>query len=331
MTGVSRRQLVQGAGAVGLGLLAGCGRLPWQAPAPTPLPRIGLLAAARDTTATVRQALEDVGYVHGRNMILEVRIAEGRLDTLPALATELVQLPVDVIVTTGTPATLAAREATSTIPIVQAVGAADLVREGVVVSLARPGGNVTGLTEIVPELTAKRLQLLKEVVPGLSRVAVLGQLDSPNAQQQMSEMQGAAQALDMQLQSLLVSSPNELASVLDAALREQAEALMLVTDPITVLHQARIATLATASRLPSMFDRRDYAASGGLMSYGPDTPRMHQRAATYVDRILRGTKPADLPIERPTTFDFIINAKTAQTLGLTIPPHVLYQATEVIQ
>jgi putative tryptophan/tyrosine transport system substrate-binding protein len=330
VTALSRRQVVQGAGAVGLGLLVGCGRWPGQAP-PAPLPRIGLLAAARDTSPTVRQALEDVGYVHGHNMILEARTAEGRLDRLTALATELVQLPVDVIVTSGTPATLAAKDATSTIPIVQAVGAADLVREGVVVSLARPGGNVTGLTEIVPELTAKRLQLLQEMVPGLSRVAVLGQLGSPNAQQQMGEMQSAAQSLGMQLQSLLVSGPNELESVLDAALREQAEALILVTDPITVLHQTRIATLATASRLPSMFDRRDYAAAGGLISYGPDTARMHQRAATYVDRILKGTKPADLPIERPTTFDFIINAKTAQTLGLTIPPHVLYQATEVIQ
>jgi putative ABC transport system substrate-binding protein len=329
---LSRRQFVQSVGVTSLGLLAGCGRLPWQAQPPAPFPRIGVLAAGDDIALlTVRQALNDAGYVHGQNIMLESRLAEGSLAALPGLAAELVHLPVDVIVTTGTPATLAAKDATSTIPIVQATGAADLVREGVVASLARPGGNVTGVTAIAPELTAKRLQLLKETVPGLSRVAVLGQSDSPNAAQQMGEMQTAAQALGMELQLLLVSSPDELESVLDAAIREQAGALLPRIDPITVLHQARVATLATARRLPSMFDRREYAASGGLMAYGPNFADMQRRAATYVVQILQGARPADLPIQRPTTFDFVINFKTAQALGLTIPQQVLLQATEVIQ
>jgi putative ABC transport system substrate-binding protein len=330
----SRRQLVQGVGVASLGLLAGCGRLPWQgqSPAQQPkTPRIGLLGAAIDTTATIRQALHDLGYVDGQNIVLESRQAGGRLDLLPDLAAELVSLRPDVIVTTGTPATLAVKDATGTIPIVQMVGAADLVREGVVASLARPGGNVTGLTEIVPELTAKRLELLKEIVPGLSRVAVLGQAGSPNAALQMGEMQAAAQALELRLQSLEARSPGDLEGLLETAARERADGLILLSDPITVAHREQIAELALKSRLPSMFDRRDFAVAGGLITYGPDIADMQRRGVAYVDKILKGAKPGDLPIERPDRFDFVINLRTAQALGLTIPPHVLLQATEVLQ
>jgi putative ABC transport system substrate-binding protein len=330
----SRRQFVQGVGAAALGLLAGCGPLP--APAPSPaqqprIPRIGLLGAAVDTTPTVRQALRDLGYVDGQNIVLESRQAGARLDLLPDLAAELVGLQPDVIVTTGTPATLAVKNATSTIPIVQTVGAADLVREGLVASLARPGGNLTGLTEIVPELTPKRLELLKEVVPGLARVAVLGQAGSPNTALQMEEMQAAAQVLDVRLQILEARSPADLEGLLELAARERADGLMPLTDPITVAHRAQIAELARKSVLPSVFDRRDFAVAGGLISYGPDVTDMQRRGAIYVDKILKGARPADLPIERPTRFEFVVNLQTARALGLTIPPHVLAQATEIIQ
>jgi putative tryptophan/tyrosine transport system substrate-binding protein len=325
---VCRRGFVRG--VAGLAVLAGCGRLPGQAQAPTRVPRIGYLSAARAAPA-VEQGLQDLGYVHGQTIILEPRIAGAQLDRLPALAAELVHLPVDVIMTTGGIATLAAQQATSTIPIVQAAGGADLVREGIVASYARPGGNVTGLTEIVPELSAKRLELLQQAVAGLARVAVLWNPAAPLAVSSFGETQEAARLLGIQLESLEVHGPDELKSVIEGAARGPADALLVLSDPLTISQQAHIAALAGTSRLPSMFDRREYAAAGGLLSYGPDVVEMQRRAATFVDKILKGAKPADLPIERPMRFDFIINFQTAQALGLTIPPHVLLQATEVIQ
>jgi putative tryptophan/tyrosine transport system substrate-binding protein len=234
-------------------------------------------------------------------------------------------------VTIGTAATLAARNATSTIPIVQATGLADLVREGVVGSLARPGGNVTGLTAMAPELSAKRLELLGQAVSGLSRVSVLWNPADPYGSLLFEETEGAAQVLGIQLQSLEVRSLDDIVSQLAAATRARDGALVVLPDPITITHQAQIAALATASRLPSMFDRSEFAEAGGLLSYGPDFTDITRRAAAYVDKILKGVSPGELPVERPTRFDFVINLKTAQALGLTIPPHVLLQATEVIQ
>jgi putative ABC transport system substrate-binding protein len=333
-SGMTRRQVVQGAGLAGLGLLAACGRLPWQPrPEPPRRPRIGLLYAGDTTDAApiLAQAFQDMGYVEGQNIASETRAAAGSPEVLAANAAELVQLPVDVIVAIGSPATLAARHATTTIPVVQARGAADLVREGVVASLARPGGNVTGLTAIAPELTAKRLQLLKEAVPGLARVAALWNPAFPSAVLSFEEVRDAAQVLGVHLLSLEVRHADELTDLLELATRERVEGLVVLTDAITVTQEAHIGALTAARHLPAIFDRREFTAAGGLMSYGPDFQEMTRRAAAYVDKILKGAQPADLPIERPTRFDFVINLRTAQALGLTIPPHVLLQATEVIQ
>jgi putative tryptophan/tyrosine transport system substrate-binding protein len=325
---VSRRAFVVGAG--GLGLLAGCGRLPGQAQAPMRVPRIGYLSAARASPG-IEQGLNDLGYVHGQSLILESRLAGGQLDVLPDLAAELVHLPVDVIMTTGGIATVAAKQATSTIPIVQAAGGADLVREGIVASYARPGGNVTGLTEIVPELSAKRLELLQQAVAGLARVAVLWNPAAPLAVSSFGETQDAARLLGIQLESLEARGPDDLQRLVEGVTGGRADALLVLSDPLTITHQANIAALASAGRLPSMFDRREYVAAGGLLSYGPDVVEMPRRAAVYVDKILKGASPAELPIERPMRFDFIINLKTAQALGLTFPNEILLQVTEVIQ
>jgi putative ABC transport system substrate-binding protein len=333
VTTSGRRQFLQGGLILaGIGLLTGCGVIAPQAPPPPKTPRVGLLFAASDIARpALQEGLQELGYVEGQTILVESRVAEGRAELLPDFAAELARLPVDLIVTIGTAATLAARQATGTIPIVQALGASDLVREGVVASLAHPGGNVTGLTELAPELSAKRLQLLKEAVPGLRRAAVLWNPASPAAAQAVGETHTAAQTLGLQLQSLEVRTSEELESLAEAATREQAEALVVLTDPLTVTRQARIGALATAARLPAIFDRRGFAVGGGLLSYGPDTSYLYRRAASYVDKILKGTSPADLPIEQPTKFDFVINLKTARALGLTIPQSILMQATEVIQ
>jgi putative tryptophan/tyrosine transport system substrate-binding protein len=331
----SRRQFLRGSLALaGLGLLGGCGILPPQSQPPRGAPRIGHVWAgvpAPDFRAAFRDQLRDLDYVEGQSITIEDRIAGGRLEPLPDLVAELVRQPVDVIVTTGTPATLAARDATDRIPIVQASGTVDLVQAGVVTSLARPGGNVTGLATIGDELTAKRLDLLRQAVPGLRRVAILWNPASPSTAVSWQETQAAARAAGIELHSLEVRSPDELEGLVTAAGRGQAQALLPLLDELTLSHRARIADLARANRLPSMLDRREFAADGGLMSYGPSYLDMHRRAAVYVDKILRGAKPGDLPMERPTTFDFVINLKTAQALGLTIPQSVLVQATEIIQ
>jgi putative tryptophan/tyrosine transport system substrate-binding protein len=329
-----RRQVVQGAGAVGLGLLVGCGRLPWQTPSVPKVYRIGVLDAGGRASSDLRrdaflQGLHEFGYTEGENILIDYRHADGRLAPLPTLATELVRLPVDVIVTATAPAISAAKDATSTIPIVMA-NSPDPVTAGLVASLARPGGNVTGLTDMAVGLSAKRLELLKAAVPAASRVAILWQSGNPGNELILSETQDAARALGVDLEPLGVREPNEFEAAFETLSSKGVDAIIVAQGPL-VTQGRRIVELATKSGLPVMYPGRGLVEVGGLMAYGPSAPGNWRRAAYYVDRILKGTKPADLPVEQPMTFDFVINLQTAQALGLTIPHHVLLQATEVIQ
>ena len=336
MNRVSRRQVVQGAGAVGLGLLAGCGRWPWQGQQRARVPTVGWItgvSAASGQAEIFRHALSELGWVDGQNIMLEFRFAEGRPERFPGLAAELVRLPADVLVTVGTPPTQAAKDATNTTPIVM-VNAQDPIRDGFIASLARPGGNVTGLTALATGLSEKRWDLLRDAVPGVSRVAVLtnrhasvAAMLAPN----VAEIETAARRFDMQVVRLDFQDIDGLEGAFATAVREHVNAIIIQTDALTLTNRVRVAELALAGRLPTISDRREYVEAGGLLSYGPNATSIYQRSAYYVDRILKGTKPADLPVEQPMRFDFVINAKTAQALGLTIPPHVLLQATEVIQ
>ena len=327
---LSRRQVVQGAGAVGLALLAGCGRLPGQAPPARRIARLGWLRADRaaDRIEAVTQGLRDLGYVPGQHFTVEERHADGSEERLLDFAAELVALPVDIILAAGTQAALAAKQATTTVPIVMV--SSDPVGSGLVASLARPGGNVTGVTGLAVQLAAKRLELLTAVLPGASRVAVLWNPADPPRLTEFQETQGAAEALGVRLQSLEVQEAGELAAAFAAATLEGAEALIVLGDPFTVAHRTRIVELAAQSRLPAMYRDRPFVEAGGLMGYGANPYEPYRRLATYVDKILKGARPADLPVEQPMRFDFVINATTAHALGLTIPPHVLLQATEVI-
>ena len=302
---------------------------------PAKVPRIGFLWSSGRTATpkneeAFRQGLRGLGYVEGQNIALENRWAEGRFDRLPALAGELVRVRVDLIVTAGTPAARAAKETTTTIPIV-AVAVGDPVGTGLVASLARPGANLTGLSDITVDLSAKRLELLKEVVPTASRVAVLWNPAHPTNPLQLRETQVAAQALGMRLQSLEVRGSDELERTFAAMRRERPGALVVLSDPFMLLHRGRLADLAAKNRLPAMYPWREHAEAGGLMAYGPNLPDLFRRAATYVDKILKGAKPADLPVEQPTRFELVINLKTAKALGLTFPPSVLIRAEHVIQ
>jgi len=295
--------------------------------------RIGLLTTASAIPHLVdafREGLRELGYVEGENIALERRSAEGRFDRLPDLAAEFLRLDVDVLVTGGTPATQAAHRATTTIPVVM-VGVADPVRSGFVASLARPGGNITGLTSITPELARKRLQLLSEVVPGVSRVVILSNPATPYAAQVVRETEIAARMLGVQLQSVEAQTPDEVERAFRAARRARVGALITVEDPFTLSHRARIVVLAAESRLPAIYGFREFVDAGGLISYAANLPDMYRRAAVYVDKILKGAKPADLPVEQPTKFELVINLKTAKALGLTIPQSVLVRADEVIQ
>jgi putative ABC transport system substrate-binding protein len=332
----TRRHFLRGSLALaGLGLLAGCGVLSSPVRQPAGVPRIGYLTSDRSASSdpfsdAFRQGLRELGYVEGENLTIEWRFAE-RVDLLPDLAAELVRLPVAVIVAAGAQAITAARDATDTIPIVMPV-IGDPVRQGFVASLARPGDNITGLSsQSASELAAKRLQLLKETVPETTRVAVLWNSGNSAKVVEFTETERAAKALGVALQSVEVRGPHELDRAFGAAVSGQAEALSTFTDPLTLAHATRIADFARLSRLPSVFEVRPFVTAGGLIAYGPDTTDMYRRAATYTDRILKGANPADLPVEQPTRFDFVINLKTAQALGLTITQSVLQQATELIQ
>jgi ABC-type uncharacterized transport system substrate-binding protein len=302
---------------------------------PGKVARIGMLSQGSPTFSpqlreAFRQQLRELGYVEGQNIVIEYRWAEGRAERLPDLAAELVSLNVDVIVAGGTPAPLAAKHATRTIPIVM-TAAGDPVGSGLVASLARPGGNVTGLSARSPELGGKRLQLLKEVVPGLSRVAVLWNAANPYAALVVRETETAARTLGLQVQSLEVRGPDDFENALPGAIRGRAGALIVVEDPLTFLYLKRIAEFAAQNRLPATYGYREFAEAGGLMTVGPNLADLYRRAAIYVDKILKGAKPADLPVEQATKFELVINLKTAKALGLTIPPSLLQRADQVIE
>jgi len=295
-------------------------RIAYLSMAPGPSPR----------SEAFQQALQDLGYVEGRNTTIEYRWADGQADRGRAAAQELARSGVDVIVTGGPQATRQARDATATIPIVMAFDY-DPVAAGFVASLARPGGNVTGLSSNNPLLSGKRLQLLKEVVPQVTRIAILWNPDEPNSEAALRETQTAARALGIRAQPLAVRSPDDLEGLLLAAIREHASALTVPGDPVTLFHRAKLASLALKHRLPAIYNDKLLVEAGGLMSYGASDRELHRRAAAYVDKILKGAKPRDLPVEQPTKFEFVINLKTAKALGLTIRPAVLARADEVIQ
>ena len=287
-------------------------------------------AAMSARTEAFRQGLRELGYVEEENISVEYLFAEGRVDRLRALVTELVRLKVSVIVTEGTTATRFAKEATSTIPIVMAQDP-DPVGTGFVASLARPGGNITGLSNLRPDLGGKRLEVLKETLPRLARVAILGTSSVPGTPQTLRETELAASAVGVQLQYLEVVGPKDIGTAFSAASRGRADAVFVLASPILLSHRAQMADLAAKSRLPAMYYTAEFVRDGGLMSYGVNATDLFRRAATYVDKILKGAKPADLPVEQPTKFELVINLKTAKALGLTIPPSVLARADEVIQ
>jgi putative ABC transport system substrate-binding protein len=304
-----------------------------EAQQPKKVPRIGLLTtggAENPSGLYFRQALRELGYVEGKNVLIEYRYAEGEPQPLSEFAEELVRLKVDVIVTTATEPSLSAQRATTTIPIVMG-GGSDPVGAGLVVSLARPGGNITGVTSISSDLSGKRVELLKEAFPKISPVAVLWLPTATGNKQQMKEIEAAADSLRLPLQPAAVQGPNDFESAFSAITRGGASSLIVLSSPLFAKHRARIAELAAKSRLPAIYPLSDYADAGGLMSYGPNLADMYRRVATYVDKILKGTKPADLPVEQPMKFELVINLKTAKQIGLTIPPNVLVRADKVIK
>jgi putative ABC transport system substrate-binding protein len=292
------------------------------------VPRIGVVIGGIPLLGFV-EGLRDLGYVDGRNIVIEYRAFEGRAERFPEIIAEFVRLKVDVIISSSTPAVKAAKEATSTIPIVMA-GLNDPVGAGLVASLSRPGGNVTGLTNIITELSAKRLELLKETVPGVARVAVLWNSNHPGQPLAFKQTQVAAQALGVTALSVEVRRREDFESAFRRLAKERPGALLVLPDPVTMFHRKLITDFDAKNRLPAMYAAREWADAGGLMSYGTNFAEVFRRAATYVDKILKGAKPADLPVEQPTKFELAINLKTAKVLGLTIPPSVLARADRVI-
>jgi putative ABC transport system substrate-binding protein len=299
------------------------------------VPRIGFLgnstaALEANLVGPFRDGLRDLGYVEGRNIVIEYRWAEGKYERFPALIAELIALKVDLIVTAGTPASLAVKKATASIPLVM-IAVGEPVATGLVASLARPGGNITGLTSIAPEMEGKRLELLREVVPKISHIAVLWNAASPIQVIQERETRAAAQVLGMKMLSLGVRTREEIEDAFAAIVRERPGALLVLADRLFLHHRTRIMDFAAQHRLPGVHAYRELVEAGGLMSFGPSYAGMHRRAAYFVDRILKGAKPADLPVERPATFELVVNLKAAKALGLTIPQSVLLRADQVIE
>jgi putative ABC transport system substrate-binding protein len=308
-----------------------------EAQQPGKVPRIGVLSPFSPGSESIRPAVEafhqglrDLGWIPGKNVTIDYRWAEEKYEQLPDLANELVRLKVDVIFAMSVPAILAAKRATSTVPIVfESLG--DPVVIGLVASLARPGGNLTGLSGLAPELSGKRLQLLKEAVPGLTRVAVLANPSNPMAAPLLRETEVAARALGVRLQVLEVREPGKIAGAFAAMAGEQAEALVVLQDPLLFSQVKQILSLVAKRRLPAIYVESGWVPAGGLMSYAPSLTDQYRRAATYVDKILKGAKPADLPVEQPTRFELVINLKTAKALGLAIPQTILIRADQVLQ
>jgi putative ABC transport system substrate-binding protein len=301
---------------------------------PRTIPRVAYLALAPGPWAISSEAfvqgLGDLGYVEGQNLILEYRWSAGSVERLREHAAELVRLGVDVIVTGGPLATRAAKDLTSTIPIVMARDF-DPVADGFVASLGRPGGNITGVSALTRELSGKRLELLKDMVPGLARVAILWNPVEISAARQLRDTEDAARGLGLQVHALEIRGLDDFAGAFAAALKGGAGSLTVLADPVTLFHRARLVDLATQSRLPTMYWDRVFVEAGGLMSYAASDRDMNRRAAYYVDRLLKGATPADLPVEQPTTFELVINLRTAQALGITIPPNIRFRADEVIE
>ena len=299
------------------------------------IPRIGYLGTTSPSTSlgrveAFRQGLRELGYVAGENIIIEYRYAEGRVERLPTLAAQLTRLKLDVIVTGGPEPTRAAKQATSTIPIIMAQDT-DPVGNGFVASLARPGGNITGLSALSPEISGKQLELLTEIVPKLSRLAVLWASNNPGIAPSLRELERASGALEVKLQFLEIMSREHIESAFRRARDERANAVLVLTSGVAAANRKEIAGFAVKSRLPAIYPRREYVEDGGLTSYGASFTEMNRRAATYVDKILKGYKPADLPVEQPIKFEFIINLKAAKQIHLTIPPNVLARADRVIK
>ncbi len=319
-----------------LGLLSG--PLPTEAQKAGKVYRIGFLDYRLRSTTTdprliaLRQGLRELGYVEGQNLVLEYRSAKGKRGRIAEVAAELVRLKVDIILTSGSPTAIrAAKQATRRIPIVMTGGSLDPVKAGYVMSLARPGGNITGLTSLYAKLLPKRLELLKEAFPLISRVAILG---SPTHQEEAGkEVEAVGEALGIQIHRVVAvaGSLDDLESVFSAISRGAPDALLVASFPLTLRHRARVVELTAKERLPTLYDSVLFVDAGGLMSYGPRSADLYRRAAIFVDRILKGSKPADLPVELPTKFDLVINLKTAKQLGITISPNILYQATKVIK
>ena len=323
---MKRREFI---GLVGAGVAA----WPLAARAQRKLPTIGYLGAASSSiqsrwTTALLQRLRELGWIEGRTVAIEVRWADGRSDRYAEIAAEFVRLKVDVIVTSGG-SLVAAKQATSAIPIVFAL-ASDPIGDGLVASLARPGGNVTGLSVQAPDLAGKRLELLREVVPGLRRLAILANAGYPAAVVEMDEAQTTARRLGLEVATHAIRRAEDIAPAFEA-LKGHADALYVCTDPLVGTNRIRINTLALGARLPTIHNFRDAVEAGGLMSYGPNIPDLFRRAGDFVDKILRGTKPADIPVEQPTKFDLVVNLITAKALGLTIPETFLVRADEVIE
>jgi putative ABC transport system substrate-binding protein len=315
--------------AISLGVAA-------EAQQPARIPRIGILIAASTSfysarVEALRQRLRELGYVEGKNIVIEYRYAEGKLERLPDLAAELVRLKVNVIVTAPTQAALAAKKASATIPIVFTDIASDPAGIGLVSSLARPGGNITGLNVMAPDLNGKRLELLKEAFPKVARVAFLWQSGSTMGNLPLIEMEAAAKALGLKLQSLPVRSVDDFERAFARAKRDGAQALITTPSPLINTQQRQVLDFAAKNRLPAMYQTSEWVEAGGLMSYAPNFTDLWRRAADFVDKILKGAKPADIPVEQPRAFEFLVNLKTAKQIGLTIPPNVLARADKVIK
>jgi putative ABC transport system substrate-binding protein len=323
-------------GIVALGFaFAMCGAVA-TAQQPAKIPRIGYVRVVSDDPATpnvkaFQQGLRDLGYVEGKNILIEYRYAEGNIDRIPILVAELAQLKVDVLISGDGPAIRAAKQATKTIPIVMVINQ-DPVATGLIDSLARPGGNITGLSRLTRELSGKRLELLREAVPGIARVGILWDANGEGPNISFKEYQAAARALKIQLQSLEVRGPDpDLDGAFQSAAKGRAIALITIGNSLLNRYRKRIVDDAIKHRLPSMYEASQWIAAGGLISYSTDDAESYRRAATFVDKILKGRKPADLPVEQPTKFELVINLKTAKQIGLTIPPNVLARADKVIR